>query len=177
RDGRVSEQVRALFAWTAWAGAVERPGKSYSYTNNWPPEPMAGNAATADAIIWSVISIIALLGGSGLVFYFFGRYDWLGWQGVGKALRFRSCAAMGLTPAQRAIIWFLLVTSVLFLLQTLVGGLSAHYRAEPDQFFGFDISRYLPFNIVRTWHLQLAIFWVSASYLATGIFISPLIAG
>jgi nitric oxide reductase subunit B len=176
-DARSIEQLTAFFAWTAWTGAVERPGKSYSYTNNWPPEPLAGNTATADAMIWSVISIIALLGGSGLVFYFFGRYDWLGWQAVGKTLRFRSVADMRLTPAQRAIIWFLFVTSVLFLLQTLVGGLAAHYRAEPDQFFGFNISAYLPFNIVRTWHLQLAIFWVSASYLATGIFISPLIAG
>ena len=30
---------------------------------------------------------------------------------------------------------------------------------------------------MRTWHVQLAIFWVSASFLATGIFIVPLIAG
>ena len=30
---------------------------------------------------------------------------------------------------------------------------------------------------MRTWHVQLAIFWVSASFPATGIFIVPLIAG
>jgi nitric oxide reductase subunit B len=30
---------------------------------------------------------------------------------------------------------------------------------------------------VRTWHVQLAIFWVAASFLATGIFIAPIIAG
>lgn len=30
---------------------------------------------------------------------------------------------------------------------------------------------------MRTWHVQLAIFWVAASFLATGIFIVPLIAG
>jgi nitric oxide reductase subunit B len=30
---------------------------------------------------------------------------------------------------------------------------------------------------MRTWQVQLAIFWVSASFLATGIFIVPLIAG
>lgn len=35
----------------------------------------------------------------------------------------------------------------------------------------------MPFNIARTWHVQLAIFGVAASYLATGIFIVPLIAG
>jgi nitric oxide reductase subunit B len=66
---------------------------------------------------------------------------------------------------------------LLFVLQTLTGGLIAHYRAEPGGFFGVDVSSVLPFNIARTWHVQLAIFWVSASYLATGIFIVPLIAG
>jgi nitric oxide reductase subunit B len=66
---------------------------------------------------------------------------------------------------------------LLFILQTLTGGLIAHYRAEPEGFFGVDFSTVLPFNIMRTWHVQLAIFWVSASFLATGIFIVPLIAG
>ena len=59
----------------------------------------------------------------------------------------------------------------------LTGGLIAHYRAEPGAFLGFDLSNMLPFHILRTWHVQLAIFWVSASYLATGIFIVPIIAG
>ena len=57
---------------------------TYSYTNNWPPEPLAGNFITADAITWSVISIIGLLGGTGLILYFFGRYDWLGWSEAGN---------------------------------------------------------------------------------------------
>jgi nitric oxide reductase subunit B len=34
----------------------------------------------------------------------------------------------------------------------------------------------LPFNLARTWHLQLAIFWVATSYLAAGIFIAPMVA-
>lgn len=84
---------------------------------------------------------------------------------------------VSLAPAQRAVVWFLAVTSLLFLIQTFCGGLVAHYRAEPGNFFGLDISRLLPYNIARTWHLQLAIFWVSTSYLATGIFMVPLVAG
>ena len=73
-------RLTAFFAWTAWTATANRPGKNYSYTSNWPPEPLAGNFVTGDAVIWSVISIIGLLGGTGLVFYFFGRYDWLGWS-------------------------------------------------------------------------------------------------
>jgi len=34
---------------------------------------------------------------------------------------------------------------------------------------GIDFSTILPFSIMRTWRVQLAIFWVPASYLATGI--------
>ena len=171
-------RLTAFFAWTAWTATANRPGKNYSYTSNWPPEPLAGNFVTGDAVIWSVISIIGLLGGTGLVFYFFGRYDWLGWgDSESKPVRFRPVHEVAVTSAQRAIVWFLLVSSLLFVLQTLTGGLIAHYRAEPGVFFGVDVSNVLPFNIVRTWHVQLAIFWVSASYLATGIFIVPLIAG
>ena len=171
-------RLTAFFAWSAWTATANRPGNNYSYTGNWPPEPLAGNFITGDAVIWSVISIIALLGGTGLVFYFFGRYDWLGWSdGESKPVRFRPVQEVAVTSAQRAIVWFLLVSALLFVLQTLTGGLIAHYRAEPETFFGFDVSAFLPFNIVRTWHVQLAIFWVSASYLATGIFLVPLIAG
>jgi nitric oxide reductase subunit B len=35
--------LTSFFAWTAWVASAERPGKSYSYTNNWPPEPLVRN--------------------------------------------------------------------------------------------------------------------------------------
>ena len=176
-DPEEIRQLTAFFAWTAWTGTANRPGKDYSYTNNWPPEPLAGNTVTSQALIWSAVSVIGLLGGMGLILFFFGRYDWLGWTERRWPVQFRQIREIGLTPAQRATLWFLLVASVLFLIQTVVGGLSAHYRAEPDGFFGFDVSRILPYNIARTWHVQLAIFWVAASYLATGIFLAPIISG
>jgi nitric oxide reductase subunit B len=176
-DQEEIRKLTAFFAWTAWTSTASRPGSTGSYTNNWPPEPLAGNHVTADAVAWSVISIAALLGGMGVVLFFFGRYDWLGWTGKPRPLRFLPVEQTALTPSQRTVVWFLVVSSLLFFIQTLVGGLAAHYRAEPGNFFGFDISQYIPFNIARTWHVQLAIFWVSASYLATGIFIVPLIAG
>ena len=51
-----------------------RPGQDYSYTNNWPPEPLVGNHLTKDAVVWSVLSLIALLGGIGLLLAIYGRY-------------------------------------------------------------------------------------------------------
>ncbi|MGH7223710.1 MAG: cbb3-type cytochrome c oxidase subunit I, partial [Gemmataceae bacterium] len=53
----------------------------------------------------------------------------------------------------------------------------AHYHAETGGFFGLDLAQLLPYNLTRTWHLQLALFFVSAAYLAAGIFLAPLISG
>ena len=65
RDPKQLRQLTAFFAWTAWAAAANRPGHDYSYTNNWPSEPRVDNTPTANVIVWSVLSLIALLGGIG----------------------------------------------------------------------------------------------------------------
>jgi nitric oxide reductase subunit B len=168
--------LTAFFGWTAWAGAAERPGHNYSYTNNWPPEPRVDNKPTANVIVWSVLSLIALLGGIGILFAVFGRWR-LGWHGREQAtLSFRNPGDVALTPAQRATAWFFFVMAALFLIQTFVGAASQHYRAEIDSFFGLDLAAAFPFNLMRTWHVQLAIFWVATSFVAAGIFLAPMIA-
>src|SRR5512144_517052 len=170
-------QLTSYFAWSAWAASTERPGKNYTYTNNWPPEPLVGNGPTANTIVWSVLSLIALLGGTGALFAAFGRWNWLGWHGRDKQeLSFRPPRSVALTPAQRATAWFFLVMSALFLVQTLVGAGSQHYRAEIGGFFGFNLDNILPYNVLRTWHVQLALLWVSTSFLAAGIFLAPMIS-
>jgi nitric oxide reductase subunit B len=177
-DPEKIRQLTAFFSWSAWAASTLRPGRDYSYTNNWPPEPLTGNHATAETILWSVLSLIALLGGIGLLLAAFGRWNFLGWHGrEEQRISFRPPDEVTLTPAQRSCGWFFLVMALLFLLQTLLGGATQHYRAEIANFFGFDLARILPFNIARTWHLQLAIFWVATSYLAAGIFLVPMITG
>ena len=170
--------LTAFFAWTAWAASSERPGHDYTYTNNWPPEPLVDNEPTANVIVWSVASLIALLGGIGLLFAAFGRWGRrLGWHGREQAtLSFRSPGDVALTPAQRATAWFFFVMAALFLVQTFVGAASQHYRADIADFFGFDLAQILPYNLMRTWHVQLALFWVATSFVAAGIFLAPMIA-
>jgi nitric oxide reductase subunit B len=174
-----NHDLSAFFSWSAWAAAAHRPGKDYSYTNSWPPEALVGNGPTANVVVWSVLSLIALLGGIGVLFAAFGRWgDRLGWRGrQAEAISFRPPGEVAVTPAQRSTGWFFLVVAVLFLVQTLVGAASQHYRAEVSNFFGVDLARLLPYNVVRTWHVQLSIFWVAAAFLATGIFLAPIIAG
>ena len=128
--------------------------------------------------MWSMLSLAALLGGTGLLLATFGRWNLLGWHGrEQQSMSFRAPDEVMLTPAQRACAWFFFVMAALFLIQTLLGGASEHYRADLQSFFGIDLGRFLPFNIVRTWHVQLSIFWVSTSYLAAGIFLAPMISG
>lgn len=67
--------LTAFFAWTAWAAAAERPGHKYSYTNNWPAEQRVDNGPTAAVILWSALSLIALLGGIGIMFAIYGRWS------------------------------------------------------------------------------------------------------
>ncbi|MBS1822800.1 MAG: cbb3-type cytochrome c oxidase subunit I [Acidobacteria bacterium] len=178
RNPEQIRQLTAFFSWTAWAASATRPGRDYSYTNNWPPEPLVDNHATADSIVWSMLSLAALLGGTGLLLATFGRFTLMGWHGrEPQSMSFRPPDEVVLTPAQNTCAWFFFVMAALFLVQTLLGGASEHYRADLQTFFGIDLGRLLPFNIVRTWHLQLSIFWVSTSYLAAGIFLVPMITG
>ncbi len=178
-DRKQLRQLTAFFAWTAWAAATDRPGHDYSYTNNWPPGPRVENEPTAHVLVWSMLSLVALLVGVGLLFAAFGRWGGrLGWHGREQAtLSFRAPGDVALTPAQRATAWFFFVMAALFLLQSLVGAGTQHYRAEITDFFGFDLAAILPYNLMRTWHVQLAIFWVATSFVAAGIFLAPMIAG
>lgn len=171
-------RLTSFFTWSAWTSAALRPGTNYSYTNNWPPEPLAGNVPTGGALLWSVLSLVALLGGTGIILFVFGRYEQLGWQRTqgGGTRRFRPPGEIRLTPAQRAVPWYFLVVAALFLLQGLLGGLNAHYHVETEGFFGVQIAEWLPYNLSRMWHLQLALFFVSAGFLAMGIFLAPMIA-
>jgi nitric oxide reductase subunit B len=178
-SARDNHDLTAFFSWSAWAAAAHRPGKDYSYTNSWPPEALVGNVPTANVVVWSVLSLVALLGGIGALFAAFGRWgDRLGWRGrQAETISFRPPGEVAVTPAQRSTGWYFLVVAALFLVQSLVGSASEHYRADVSSFFGIDLARLLPYNLVRTWHVQLSIFWVAAAFLATGIFLAPIIAG
>ncbi|MCE5243623.1 MAG: cbb3-type cytochrome c oxidase subunit I [Syntrophobacteraceae bacterium] len=168
--------LTAFFAWAAWASVANRPGLPYSYTNNFPYDPSVGNTATADALLWSMLSIITLLAGTAIVLFVNGKYDYLGWKGEGPYVHPGMIPGIA-TGSQRATVKYFLVVTLLFLAQTLVGGAIAHFRAEPGSFYGFDLARYLPSNILRTWHLQLAIFWIATAYVAGGLLLAPALGG
>ena len=172
------KQVTAFFGWTAWGSSAQRPGHDYSYTNNWPAESLVGNAPTGDLMIWSVLSLIVLIGGTGVMFAIYGRWSQkIGWHSEeAPALSFRQPEEIGLTKSQKVVAWYVFTIAALFLVQTLLGALAEHYRADVLSFFGFDLGRLLPFSLARTWHVQLSLFWTAIGLLAAGLFLTPFIA-
>jgi nitric oxide reductase subunit B len=169
-------RLTAFFAWTAWASIAPRPGTGHSYTNNFPYEPRVGNIVTSEAVLWSALSLISLLAATGFMLLAFGKFDYLGWKGQSAHVHPQLIPGVT-TDSQRATIKYFLLAAVLLLAQSLVGGATAHYRADPSSFYGFDLARWLPSNIVRTWHLQLAIFWIATAYVAGGLLLAPSLSG
>ncbi len=171
--------LTAFFAWSAWACSTHRPGEDYTYTNNFPYDPDAGNRPPVAAFVWSGVSLVFLLGGLGLVLFIFGRFDYLGWGGRRDEphRHIDPPQPMPLTASQKVTGAFFAVVALLFVLQALMGGVLAHYRVEPGAFYGFDLAQYLPYNLARTWHLQLAVFWIATAWVAGGLFLAPMVGG
>ncbi len=179
-EPRELRELTAFFAWAAWASTATRPGTSHSYTNNFPYDPIAGNVLTGGAVVYSVLSLVFLLAGTAIVLLAFGKFSHLGWHSpqwrpVQDAATPTPVAAAVVTPSQQAALKFMAIAALLFLAQVLVGGGLAHYRAEPGDFFGFDLSAILPSNLLRTWHLQLAIFWIATSYVGGALFVAGML--
>ena len=87
-------------------------------------------------------------------------------------------SADGNQPASiRGLLKFVVVVGLLLLGQTLVGGAVAHYRADPGSFYGLDLSSVFPSQLVRTWHIQLAILWVATGFVLGGLIISRIFGG
>jgi nitric oxide reductase subunit B len=171
-----TRQLAAFITWTAWLSTAQRPEAAHSYTNNWPYDKAAGNVVTAGSMMWSAVSVAALLMFLALILYFQHRYQLSAQDAPNPQHRF-DLFSMPLTPSQRATAKFFVVAGLLFLVQTLLGGKMAHDYADGGSFYGFNLAQYLPFNIARTWHLQLAIFWIATAWLGMGIFIAPLVSG
>jgi len=175
-----SSALNAFFFWTAWAAGTERPGESITYTSNWPHEPLVGNTPTGSVFMWTFISIFVLLGGVGaLVWYYAKEFDI--WRHDGEPetgfARQDFMTATAVTPSMRATSWYFMIVTVLFAAQVLLGIVTAHYAVEGQGLYGLPLSEYFPYSVTRTWHTQLAVLWIAAAWLATGLYVAPMLGG
>ncbi len=169
-------QISRFFFWTAWVTSTQRPGEDYSYTNNWPPDPSVGNVPSKEIYVWSVMGVLSLLLVLGLFIFMVHHYGlWYG-EAKGVSLSERLLDAP-LTPSQVAAAKYFIVVVLLFLLQTCLGGLLAHYTVHPGSFWLPFLAQIVPYSWAKSWHLQLAVFWIATSWVASAIYIAPIIGG
>lgn len=170
------QNLADFFFWIAWAAGTNRPGLNYSYTNNWPSDPTVGNRASSEALVWSILSILALFAVLGLVIYVVHRYEFF--YGESKAVQAAyKLLQAPVTPSQRASAKFFLIAGLLFIVQILNGGLLAHYTVHPGKFYVELVGQTYPYSWAKTWHLQLAILWIAVSWMGTAVYLAPLVAG
>jgi nitric oxide reductase subunit B len=176
KDSVRMHDMNAFFFWAAWACITERPGSSITYTNNWPPDEAVGNVPSAGIILWTGFSIIMLLIGVGLLAYYHARNRS---DDLDKSLLPQNDPLIGInpTPSMKATLKYFWIVTALILVQILSGVITAHYGVEGNGFFGLKLDTILPYAISRTWHVQLAIFWIATSWLATGLYIAPAVSG
>ncbi|HEY9880385.1 MAG TPA: nitric-oxide reductase large subunit, partial [Leptolyngbyaceae cyanobacterium] len=77
------------------------------------------------------------------------------------------------TASQKVTTLFFGVAMALFLVQIGMGMVTAHYAVEGSGFYGIPLDRFLPYAASRTWHLQLAVFWIATCWLAAGLYFAP----
>lgn len=175
-DAEARERLTDFFFWTSWAASTERPGSAATYTNNWPHEPLVNNVPTAENVVWSVASVVFLIAGIGFLVW--------GWAFLRAKDEEETemppvdpLTKVALTPSQKALGKYLFLVVALFAAQVFLGGFTAHYTVEGQQFYGIDVSQYFPYALVRTWHIQTALFWIATAFLAAGLFLAPIING
>lgn len=172
--------LTAFFYWGAWVCAVERPGSAYSYTHNWPNDPQAGNNPTSPVILWSVLGLLAFVLICGVVLYYIGQYNQASNKllkpakrdlyDVARVERFKP------TLSQRATYKFFFVAMILFFIQVSSGLITINDFVNWLGFFGINIVGTLPVTISRSWHLMLALYWISTCWIASSIFILPILS-
>jgi len=169
------QALTAFFFWSAWAATTDRPNETgLSYTSNWPYEPLVGNTMTSSAAMWSMVSIILLLAGIAAMLWLHKADSHEDVAAVPKTDPLLGAKA---TPSMKATRKYFFVVIGLMLLQIFMGAITAHYAVEGQSFFGIPLAQVLPYSISRTIHTQIGVFWIATAWLATGLYVAPLLSG
>lgn len=173
-----ADDLKALPAfvfWSAWAAAADRPGQAgLSYTSNWPHEPLIDNRPSTGAGVWSIASIILMIGAIAAMITLHARGKEEDDPAPPKADPLFSLKP---TPSMLATKKYFFVVIGLILAQVGFGVITAHYAVEGHSFFGYPLADILPFVVSRTIHTQFAVLWIATAWLATGLYIAPAISG
>lgn len=132
-----------------------------------------GNQPPAQFVIWSIVSVIVLIAAiAGFLLVYLLQEDPNAVQPVPQrpAIRVPSFS-------QKLTVLLFAVAMGLFLLQILMGMVTAHDAVEGDGFYGLPLQQLLPYGASRSWHLQSALFWIATCWLAAGLSFAPRFSG
>ena len=180
KDRTETADLASFFFWGAWVCVTERPGTNFSYTHNWPYDPVAGNTPTSPVILWSVLGLLAFVLSCGIVLYYIGQYNQLPNKFFKPSskdlLTAERVSSFQPTKTQKATYKFFFVAILLFFLQVSSGIFTINDFVNFLGFFGIHTSEVLPVTITRSWHLMLSLYWISICWIASSIFILPILA-
>lgn len=154
---------------------ARRPGKNYSWTTNWPHEPLVGNEPTNATFVWTWASFTMVFFAIGAIIAIFRMY--IEPKAANETFEATLADFATPTPSQRALWKYFLVVAAVFLVQIGAGSIMAHYYSERASFYGIDVDRWLPFAFLRSLHLQAPIVWIGVSWIGAGLFLAPIIGG
>ncbi|MBY0378738.1 MAG: cbb3-type cytochrome c oxidase subunit I, partial [Gammaproteobacteria bacterium] len=167
-------QVADFLIYSSLTTIAHRPGKNYSYTNNWPYEPSVGNTPTTNTFFWTWVSFCFVFFGFGVVLYIYHRYLNAPDVAVKTAI---FAEYKPLTASQKKAGKYFIVVALILLIQIGVGAILAHYYSDRASFYGINIAAYLPFNFLRDVHIQTPIVWIGLSWISSALFLTPLMSG
>ncbi len=173
-DRQQAVATAEFILYSALTTVARRPGSDASWTQNWPYEPLVGNAPTTDTFRWTWISFCFTFFCFGLVLFVYHRYladpDRAAMDPVLAAFR-------PLTPSQRKTGKYFVVVAALLLLQIAAGAVMGHYYVDRVSFYGIHLDDVLPFNFLRSVHIQAPILWIGLSWIGAALFLAPAISG
>src|SRR5580700_2672676 len=171
---QVAHQTADFLVFSSLTTVARRPGLSWSWTENWPYEPLVGNTPTTNTFHWTWISFCFTFFAFGTVLFiyefFLNNPDNAPMDPVLSTFR-------PLTASQRRIGKYFLVVAALLLVQIAVGTIMAHSYYDRTSFYGIAVNDYLPFNFLRDVHIQAPIVWIGLSWIGAALFLAPAIAG
>ncbi|MHB9054589.1 MAG: cbb3-type cytochrome c oxidase subunit I [Paludibacteraceae bacterium] len=165
-------KIAAFFDWGQLVASSYRHGTIRTWSNNWPAEPLVDQNLTFNShkvslweflILWTMTIVVIFL-----------SYEYLFKKDPGEKLE-EPLVVTSMFKSQKKLLKYIPIVAGLFLIQLILGGYLSHIYTEPAKDFVLSQS-VIPFNILRSMHVQLAILWVAVGWLVGGLIIAPWIS-
>lgn len=168
-----AKAIMAFFDWSSLVATTFRDGKEVTWSNNWPNEPLIDQNATWESQSISLWEWLWLWPLTILILWF--SYEYLIKDKSNEPLS-APLEIKGIFKSQEKLLKYIPVVALFSVIQLVLGGYLAHIYATPNETFIIP-QEWLPFNVVRQFHINLAIIWVTIGWLVGGLFIAPLVSG